>query len=737
MKKSSAKAKDNKSLNGISFEQIIEIALLIIVFLLPLIFDRRLGIVFSGTKIAWLRFFVICVLSVWAVKLIVLKEHRFIRTALDWPVLSFLLTTTIATITSVHVYTSFTGFYGRFEGLTTWYLFGLLFFITTNFANSPERLKRLVIAVVQSAVAMSVYGVMQRHELDPYAWGGVVTWQRVIGTIGQPNFLAAYILMAIFLGLFLFLEEKKPVQNKDWTLQLLPLGYFFAAQGIFITMIFTLQANDVLVWYAGFGLVTAAALLFTFNYDKLQPLILDVLWGVSLVLIYVSLLYTQSRGGFMGFFAGSVLFAIIAGRRWLFRNWKELALLGLAILVVSLVTMLRPEFSMFERFSGEIGSKQEIVGQGEVTSKLELKGAAGSRGETWKSAAGVIADNPLFGIGPEVLKMVFPRYETDLFRFKETFHVKQDRSHNETFDVPVTKGLISLALYLLIIGTLFSVGLRKCTRVDDYNRLLLAGLLAAALAYLVQNQFSFGVVAITSLFWIIWGLVMVVGERPAEQSTPIVWPDFPWLWVALVALVALGLSSVAFISFRQDIYFKSGKTNLEMRQLQPAADDLKRALAVMPFEGTTISHLGIVYLNMGNLPEAVKYLDYGTQVDPFNADNFYMLSRVYIAEAEKGQPGAREQAWQNVEIALKIDPYYAEAYETRGDLLQQAGKLNEAAEMFERAFYVNPTLTSPLFKMEALDRQLGRLDIARRLIQDAVNKFPDNIELFKARQRVQ
>ena len=56
---------------------------------------------------------------------------------------------------------------------------------------------------------MSVYGVIQRHELDPYMWGGVVTWQRVIGTIGQPNFLAAYILMAFFLGLVLFMAEKK------------------------------------------------------------------------------------------------------------------------------------------------------------------------------------------------------------------------------------------------------------------------------------------------------------------------------------------------------------------------------------------------------------------------------------------------------------------------------------------------------------------------------------------------
>ncbi|MFA5114249.1 MAG: O-antigen ligase family protein [Candidatus Margulisiibacteriota bacterium] len=734
MKKNSAKVK--QPFAGVSFDQLIEIALLVIVFLVPVIFDRRLGIVFSGTKVAWLRVFVTIALGLWSIKLLVLKEHRFVRTPLDWPVVTFLLTTTIATLTSIHVYTSFTGFYGRFEGLTTWYLFGVLFFLTTNFAGSPERLKRLVIAVVQSAVMMSVYGVIQRQELDPYMWGGVVTWQRVIGTIGQPNFLAAYILMAFFLGLFLYLEEKKPLPDSDWTTQLVPLGYFLAAQTVFVTMLFTLQAGDVLVWYGGFGLATAAALLFAYNHEKLQPLLLDLLWGFSLVLIYICLLYTQSRGGYMGFFTGGVLFCLVAGRRWLFRNWRELGALGLVIAAVSLFTMLRPEYSPFERFAGEISSKQETAGQGDVTSKLELKGAAGSRGETWKSAFGIIADNPVFGVGPEVLKMVFPRYETDLFRFKEGFHVKQDRSHNETFDVPVTKGLISFALYLLIIGLVFGTGLRKLGRLSDPERLLMAGLLAAALAYLIQNQFSFGVVAITSLFWVIWGMVVVVGRDEAPDNRPIAWLDLPWLPVALVLLAALGLIYVSFISFKTDIYFKSGKTFLEMRQLPAAADDFKRSLALMPYEGTTISHLSIVYLNMGQLDEAVKYLLYGTQVDPFNADNFYMLARVYVTQAERGVPGAREKAWQNVETALKIDPYYSEVYETRGGLLEQEGKRLAAAQMYEKAFYVNPTLIGPLQKMESLDRQLGRLEITRRLVNEASLRFPDNLDLFKARERL-
>lgn len=755
MKKDSARSKSKPLANSapvLSFDLMIEILLLVILFLIPIIFDRRLGIVFSGTKVAWLRAFIVVTLGVWAVKLIVTKEHRFIRTALDWPVASFLLSTTVATLTSVHVYTSFVGFYGRFEGLSTWYIFGLLFFITTNYIHSLEQLKRIMAVVVSAATLMSVYGVIQRHELDPYMWGGVVTWQRVIGTIGQPNFLAAYILMAFFLTLILFLEERKaptvgmagqaPAQI-DWFLQLPPLVYFFFSQAAFIVMIYTLEAQDVFLWYTGFALITVAAILFAYTYEKLHPLILDLLLGTCLILIYICLLYTQSRGGYMGFFTGAVLFALVAGRHWLFKNWKKITILGFFIILISGITMVRPEFSPFQRFTSEITTQKEVQ-PAEGETGLELKGAAGSRGETWKSAFKIIADNPLFGIGPEVLKMIFPRYETELFRFKEAFHVKQDRCHNETFDVPVTKGLISFFLYLWVIFTVFKVGLNKSRRASESQRLMLAGLLAAALAYLVQNQFSFGVVAITSLFWVTWGMVMALGEEPHEPKLQkISLEEIPWLLVAGVVIAGVFLIYFSFLSFRGDVYFKSGKTYLETRNLAQAAEDLQKSLQVFPLEGTTVSHLAITYLNLGKMSEAIAALRYGALIDPYNADNFFMLSKVYLSYYDHGMKEALKDSLANTEIALKIDPYYAEAYEVKGQIFEREarlpdgqGKIIEAAQMYEKTFWVNPTLTAPLQEIEAVYRKLGQVDRARKIFEQAAKKYPENIEVFKALERL-
>jgi tetratricopeptide (TPR) repeat protein len=730
--------KKPSSRGWLSFDSSLEIILLVIVFLITIIFDRRLGIVFSGTKIAWLRAFVVIALSVWAGKLIITGEHRFIRSPVDWPIMAFLLTTTIATLTSVHVYTSFTGFYGRFEGLSTWYVYGLLFFLTANYISSFEQIKRIIILIVSAATLMSVYGVIQRQEWDPYMWGGVPTQERVIGTIGQPNFFAAYILMAFFLGLALLLENKKALPSIDWSQQLAPLGYFFASQIGFVVMIYFLDAGDVLLWYSTFALITAGALLFAYNYQRLHPLVLDWLLGGCLVLIYVSLLYTQSRGGYLGFFTGATLFALVAGRHWLLGNWKKLALIGLGIIIVSAVTMINSEYSPFARFTGEISAKQEIKGQGTPASQLELKGAAGSRGETWKSGYRIVADNPLFGIGPEVLKMVFPRYETNMFRFLEAFHVKQDRDHNETLDVPVTKGLISFFLYCWILFLVFKTGLNKMRELDGRYRLVIAGLLAAILAYLVQNQFSFGVVAITSLFWMLWALVMVIGSEaePPAKMPKLSLGDIPWLPLAGVLIVSLFLLWASFTSFFADIYFKSGKTSLEMRRLPQAAEDLQRSLSVFPLEGMTASHLAITNLNLGNNEAAAKYLDYGTKIDPYNADNFYMLGRLNLVLYDRGNKEALSAATRYNEIALKIDPYYAEAYETRAMIAERLGQPDEALTMYEKAFAVNYNLVSVIGKLVELGPRLGRAPEVRGILADMNQRFPDNIDIFKALERL-
>ena len=767
------------------FDQAVEWLFLVLLFLSAVIFDRRIGIVFSLTKVTAMRIFLIVILTIWVIKLLLDGKHHFHKTPLDWPILSFLLAVTAAALTSVHVLISFMGFYGRFEGLTTWYVFGLFFFIATQYFRGIEKLKILIAAIAPTVSIMAIYSITQRHLLDPYAWGGVHTWLRVIGTIGQPNFLAAYMDMGFFLLLFIFLlpkkegikgigeeegkwgkEEKgekkgrphKEIKKeesvtwfsifigKDWYLKLLPLVYYLIPNLLFIITIYSLTGEQVLIWYLSFIIMAVFSLLFAYTFEKLPKIILTLIIGISLVLSYICIFYTQSRGGYLGFAVGGVLFLLLVPRHFLFRNIKKLGALMIAILIVTLGVASMPDYNPFARFSSEISVRQEaattpivkIEAQPEVKPAkkvdVQLGGAAGSRGETWKSAFGIIADNPVFGIGPEVLKMVFPRYETDLFRFKEAFHVKQDRCHNETFDSAVTRGLIGFFLYFWIIFLIYKIGIEKWFKVNEERKLLIAVLLAGIISYIIQNQFSFGVVAITSLFWVMWAMVCNVDSQPLEvDKGEFKTEDIPWIPVSLIVSLALVLIYASTIQFRADRLFKTGKTYSDMGQMEAALPYFKDSIKTLPFEGGAVTHYGITQLNQSQrlpepektkmLNEAQKTFEYGMQVDALNADNFYIVSRIYLMRGEW------QKAIELANTALKIDPYYAEAHLTLANAYERLGQSALAQMNYEKALKINPGLTEPKLKQAWNLFNGGNLEEAFNLFQELLISEPKNPEV--------
>jgi len=91
---------------------------------------------------------------------------------------------------------------------------------------------------------------------------------------------------------------------------------------------------------------------------------------------------------------------------------------------------------------------------------------------------------------------------------------------------------------------------------------------------------------------------------------------------------------------------------------------------------------------------------------------------------------------KNLAISLKIDPYYAEVYETIGQIDEKTGQLEAAAQMYEKAFMVNPTLPGPIVELESAGRRLGRAAYVRQVFEKAYKRFPDNIEIFKALERL-
>jgi len=667
------------------FDIAIEMLYIAVIFLAPVIFDRRVGIVFSLTKVTTIRLIIIAILTLWAVKIMLKQEHRFIRTPLDYPILSYVLACTIAGLTSVHVLTSWMGFYGRYEGLTTLYMYCLLFFISTNFIKTREQIMRFMYTVIIAAVCMSLYSIIQRMGLDPYAWGGVPTQQRVIGTIGQPNFMAAYVDMAFIIGLALLLNIKE------------------------------------IMWQG------------KYDWNKIYDIVLMAGLIISIILIYIGILFTQSRGGFMGLFAGAFLFFTLTRRDTALNKWKELSFLFFVIFLITLITSLNPDYSPLGRAAYEAGRMGEELGKRE-TPILQYS-AALSRFETWKAGYKIIADYPLFGIGQEVLKMVYPRYETNKFRFYEGFHVKQDRCHNEVCDMGVTRGIITLFIYVWILSTFFYLGVKVARgEYDPQLKLFVASFLGASAAYLIQNQFSFGVVAITTLLWAMIGVTasVYVRAQPTDQAKPLDLSNMPWLIFAVVLMIALYLSYLSTVQFRADMHYKEGKSLADARRIDNALKEYETSLKISPYEGGTWTYLGIATLNLGQISQNAQLVDKAIQIfaiankiDPYNADNFHITGRAYFLISTPSGPNI-DKVIDSEEKAIKIDPYYAEAYQIIGAVYERTGKLKEAAAMYQRTIEINPQISDAIAALSGVYVKMGEPNKVIEIFKSFLERYPGN-----------
>lgn len=157
-------------------------------------------ILLSGTSVITLA---------WIIDAYKNKDFQFItRTPISYSVLAILATQTIATIFSLHPYTSFWGYYSRFHGgLLTTICYTIIYFAATKWLDKKSTLNIVKISVITS-ILIGLYAILERLGINKDFWIQDVQ-NRVFSTLGQPNWLAAYLIPNIFLTLYLYRNAKE------------------------------------------------------------------------------------------------------------------------------------------------------------------------------------------------------------------------------------------------------------------------------------------------------------------------------------------------------------------------------------------------------------------------------------------------------------------------------------------------------------------------------------------------
>jgi len=125
---------------------------------------------------------------------------------LDWAVIIFLAILVVTSVTGVNFNNSFFGNQSRAQGVMLWLHLGVFYFLLKNFWQTKKDWWRYISVVIGVALMVGVTAMFQNYLPD--SWRGDFG-PRLSGIVGNPAFLAAYLILPLFFVGSLFFQTKK------------------------------------------------------------------------------------------------------------------------------------------------------------------------------------------------------------------------------------------------------------------------------------------------------------------------------------------------------------------------------------------------------------------------------------------------------------------------------------------------------------------------------------------------
>jgi len=217
----------------------------ILFFFTPLILFPKTSELFEFNKIVFIYLITTLILATWLTRMVITKKIIFRRTILDIPLLIFLISQFLSYLASIDKHTSLLGYYGRFNGgLVSSLTYSLLYWAYVS-NMKPKSTRKSLYFLFTSAFLVSIYGVVQHFGVDKNLWVQDVQ-NRVFSTLGQPNWLATFVVALIPLSYAFSLKTKRVAW---WGLSII----------LFIVLLYTKSRSGLL------GLLVADIILW-FNY---------------------------------------------------------------------------------------------------------------------------------------------------------------------------------------------------------------------------------------------------------------------------------------------------------------------------------------------------------------------------------------------------------------------------------------------------------------------------------------
>ncbi len=219
-----------------NFSKIIKYFYLTLFFITPLIFTLFNSELFEMPKMYFVYIITTLITFFHLINWINGNTPLFKKNFLNIFFLLFLVSQIICTLNSIDIHTSFFGYYSRLNGgLLSILCFFILYLFLPPYLDNKQKSNIINVSLI-SGLIVSLYGILEHFGIDKNLWVQDVQ-SRVFSTLGQPNWLAAYLCILLPLSLYKILNS--PTKK-------LSTFYFLLSSSFYICLLFTKSKSGIL-----------------------------------------------------------------------------------------------------------------------------------------------------------------------------------------------------------------------------------------------------------------------------------------------------------------------------------------------------------------------------------------------------------------------------------------------------------------------------------------------------------
>lgn len=668
----------------------------ILIFLTPFIWTSITSELFELPKMTFVYLMTIFILTLWLLRMVNHSRIIFTRSPLDIPIAIFLASQILSTFFSLDPHTSIFGYYSRFHGglLSTFSYITLFYVFISNVPNN--QFKNSLTTLLTSATLASLYAFPEHFGHSPSC--AMITgnfnatcWvqdvqNRIFGTFGQPNWLAAYLITLIFI----------------------PIGL----------------------------------LLHSLHNTKLKLTIGHTAYAAITILFFLTLLFTKSRSGLLGLAIGSVVFVtLLLTQSKLPRQKiiKQLTLLlacaGLLFLFFgrNVIPQLNPYLPQFSPAKIQNPSSNIQIG-----TSLETGGTSSGeiRRIVWKGALDLWQKYPLFGSGVETFAYGYYQVRPIEHNLVSEWDFLYNKAHNEFLNILATTGIIGFLAYLLLIGSILITSIKKIST-NTQSRYLLPAFIGGFTALMVSNFFGFSTVPVGLLFVLLPALTLILTRKESSLNfSPALLGPRRYILIALILLTSIYLLHHAISIFTADVYFAQAKNAMGSSDVTTSIIKLDQALRLFGSESNYTEQLALataqaalISFQSGDATTAAQLAEQAQLIsnlnisqNPFHLNFHKSRARVFMYLSQL-DPEFLNLAIEALEIAQTLAPTDPKLTFNLALLHQQLGENNKAIDYYLKAISMKPDYADPRDNLARLLTQLGRF-------QEAIDQYQFMVDHF-------